>query len=422
MLLNCEGKKVLFIGLAIALASCNNPGDRKPTQIIVSQPTASTDTAVDIVAPSSSPLFDDPPIVPATQNTPRPRPKKTPVVIDSGEIPVIVEGSPIPQTKPLVLPSENEPKFQLTNDSIDAEIKDSLSNEFGIDINSVRCPNTSSIGRGKTVTCQVQTSGGNFSVRLTNIGNRLEYEPQGIILISQLESNIETAASQRQGQKIQASCDGEVLIFSRGDYINCKAIDSVRKTRSARVTFNNLTGNPGGINVAISGVSTSSTSSANSSKKQQVTANNSAGSLQNSQKLEKSLKSLLAKDIGTSIASVSCPDRVEKNFNKVYTCQANTGKRKFSLAVKLTNPQGGFRYQAKGVILPNKLGELISQEVENSTGRKVEVDCGETAIVFQAGESLGCQISTGRGEPQNIKVTIQDAEGKKVKVDYSLAG
>ncbi|PSB02884.1 DUF4333 domain-containing protein [Merismopedia glauca] len=412
MLFNYYWRKVGVLGLAIALTSCNNSTQEKPTQVIVTQTTS---------PPENTTVFDPipttPPVTPITQISPKPRPKKSPSSTNSGEIPIIIEGDS-PNLTTSTSPNNSS---KLDTESLETEVKNSLSTELGLTINSVKCPNLASVTKGKKSVCSVVTPDGNFSVKLTNKGKQFEYEPQGAINITELESNIEASVKNRQGEDVKATCSGEVLIFNSGDYLNCQVKNQEGKSQSATITFNNLTGDPNGITVKILGRNSTS-STTKPQKKTPTVAANSQAATKNSEKLEKSLKTLLSKDIGTTIRSVNCPDKVEKNFSKSYTCQAVTGQGKFSLVVKLTNPKGGFKYQAKGILIPTKLGETISQEVENSTGKKVEVDCGETLIIFTPGESLGCQISTGKGEPQNIKVTIQDEYGKKVKVDYNLAG
>jgi hypothetical protein len=413
MLFNSYSQKILFLGLAIAVTSCNNPTE----QVIVTQTSSPQNTPAPVFSTPNPP----PVIQPVTQTPRKPLPRKSPSSTESGEVPVIIEGD----NPSIANPSSSTEQAKLKNESLEREIKNSLAQEFGFDINSVKCPNLASVTKGKTTVCRVISSDGNFSIKLTNKGQQFEYEPQGALKIAELESNIESYLKNRQGKTVQANCSGEVLIFSKGDYLNCQVKDPDGENQSAIVTFNNLTGDERGITVQISDENSSSISSTDKPAKPQKTttvAVNSQGATKNSEKLEKRLKTLLTKETRTTIKSVNCPDKVEKSFSKSYTCQAVTERGKFSLVVKLTNPQGGFKYQAKGVLLPAKLGETIAQEVESSTGKKVAVDCGETLIIFTPGQSLGCQISTGKGEPQNIKVTIQDEYGKKVKVNYSLAG
>jgi hypothetical protein len=417
-----QAHKVLFLGLAIAITSCTNPTEQKTTQVIVTETTTSPQNTPVTVFSTTNPI---PVSQPTTQISPRPRPKRSPRPTNSGEIPIVIEGEP--STLRNTLPRTEKPK--LNTASLETEIKNSLSQEFNLKINSVKCINLASVSQDKKTTCRVVTPDGNFSIKLTKTGNQFEYEPQGILKMTELESHIETYLKNRQGKSFEATCSeqpGEVLIFNQGDYLSCQLKNPDGDRQPAKVTFNNLTGNAQGITVTVAGGKPSSTSSAIKPTKPQTKtptiAVNSQAPNKNSDKLEKRLKILLTQETGTPIKSVNCPDRVEKNFTKSYSCQAITERGKFSLIIQLTTAQGGFKYQAKGAILPTKLGETISKEVEDSTGKKVEVDCGETLIIFTPRDTLGCQLSTGRGDPQSIKVTIQDEYGKKVKVNYSLGG
>jgi hypothetical protein len=398
--------KIGLLGLTILLFSCNNPTPKTSPQVVVVATPPSTETT----PVASDPLFTSQPFSSGSSVTPTPESQDSPSPSNANNTPIITEGKP----QIAISPNPGQPQIPSLALQIESEIKSSITTEYNIDINSLKCPNIAATTKGQKTVCRVVTPNGNFSVNLTNNGQQYEYETQGIVLLRQVESKIETDLQKNRSLSVDATCNGEVLIFNIGDYLNCQVKNADGTSQSVAVTFSSLNGNT--INVR---VLDENSQPANNKPPQNVPF---LAAKQNSDKLEKRLRTLLAQEMSTNIQSVTCPEKVEKQFNKSYACQAMSGRGSFSIEVKLTNPKGGFKYQAKGVVLPKKLGETIAKEVEGSTGKRVSVDCGETAIVFQPGAVIGCQLETGKGEPQNIKVTIQDEYGKKVKVNYRLTG
>jgi len=121
---------------------------------------------------------------------------------------------------------------------------------------------------------------------------------------------------------------------------------------------------------------------------------------------EGKIKTELANDLGSSIASVSCPEDVEAAKGVTFTCAIKGGDgTTYDLKVDQTDADGHFRFNAP-LLQSGRIEREIAAAVEQQTGQDAKVRCPDL-YAAKAGSELTCAVETG-GKTVDARLTVDD--------------
>jgi uncharacterized protein DUF4333 len=116
----------------------------------------------------------------------------------------------------------------------------------------------------------------------------------------------------------------------------------------------------------------------------------------------------------TDITSASCPDDVEKEKGKTFTCDVKlSGGGKAEVTVTETSNHDTFSYAFKpgSVVLP---GSAVDKEVEQSLSdagvEDATVNC-PSSVPVKTGTTVTCPITTSSGAQATVSFTFSNSSG-----------
>ncbi|OLP16513.1 hypothetical protein BST81_20140 [Leptolyngbya sp. 'hensonii'] len=134
-----------------------------------------------------------------------------------------------------------------------------------------------------------------------------------------------------------------------------------------------------------------------------------AGSIQ--AKVEERIKAFFAQRTGVAIQSVACPATVRPTAGNTFVCNVTAEGVTFPVKVIVSNDQGDFRVEVKGLMVLARLEQQIQETVKQKTGVEVVANCGPRLRITKAGEMFQCQLTTPQGT-QLVQVTVEDDQGR----------
>ena len=116
----------------------------------------------------------------------------------------------------------------------------------------------------------------------------------------------------------------------------------------------------------------------------------------------------------TQITSASCPDDVEKEKGKTFTCDVKlSGGGKAQVTVTQTSNQNTFSYAYKSgsVVLPGStVDKEIEQDLADAGVEGATVNCPDEVPV-KAGTTVTCPITYSSGRQATVSFVFSDSSG-----------
>jgi hypothetical protein len=134
-------------------------------------------------------------------------------------------------------------------------------------------------------------------------------------------------------------------------------------------------------------------------------------------KLENQLKTVLTETLQTPVQAADCPIKPAAQAGDSFDCQVTAANQPFTVAVTITDANGQFQWQTKGLLQLNKLEQFIQTQVREKGGGEVTAECGDTIRSARVGETFDCQVTNAEGQKRSARVTVKDDKGS---VDISL--
>ena len=116
---------------------------------------------------------------------------------------------------------------------------------------------------------------------------------------------------------------------------------------------------------------------------------------------------------GIPVESLECPDDIALEQGDRFECQlVLEGDKEVTVEVVQKDDEGNVDWQARGLILRDKLEETIQSQIKSQAEADFTVDCGEDkAIVALKDESFDCVATDAEDRSITIKVTPTDNFG-----------
>ncbi len=131
------------------------------------------------------------------------------------------------------------------------------------------------------------------------------------------------------------------------------------------------------------------------------------------------VRSSLAATFDLPVTAPQCPDQVDVEKGRSFTCRVRIAGLPLSVEVTQRDTDGNLRIQPTAAVLDmasvrNELTVAITAQLE---GGKVEVDCGDDEVkVVPPGESFECSASDGSVE-RRVTARVRDRGGN---LTYSI--
>ena len=116
----------------------------------------------------------------------------------------------------------------------------------------------------------------------------------------------------------------------------------------------------------------------------------------------------------TQITSASCPDDVEKEKGKTFTCDVKlSGGGKAQVTVTETSNQNTFSYAYKpgSVVLPgSEVDKEIEQDLDNAGVKNAQVN-SPSSVPVKAGTTVTCPVTLSSGAQASVSFEFSSSSG-----------
>lgn len=123
---------------------------------------------------------------------------------------------------------------------VESMIKEMITSQIGVEVQSVSCPKDVEIAANATFQCQVKTHrDDSFAVDVKqedDQGNVHAETPSGLLSLAKVEQSIQQGVEQQLNQKVTADCGGALKVVQSGETFECQVTDAQGETHTAKVT------------------------------------------------------------------------------------------------------------------------------------------------------------------------------------------
>ena len=133
--------------------------------------------------------------------------------------------------------------------------------------------------------------------------------------------------------------------------------------------------------------------------------------------LESRLGKAFTETTKVPLSTVDCPAQLDVKAGNRFSCQATAEEQTFAIAVVLTNPDGQFQWNTKGLLVLSKLEQFIQSRIREKGGPDVTANCGGKIRVAQPGDTFECKVTGAQAQARSAQVKVKDEQGS---VDISL--
>lgn len=134
------------------------------------------------------------------------------------------------------------------------------------------------------------------------------------------------------------------------------------------------------------------------------------------------IKDGLAKQLGVTVTTVTCPESRQAKAGDVFECTAATpGGGKFTVSVKQSDDSGNVNWEvtkSEGLLDLKKLEAQIQSGIKEQTGLDAAITCGDRYRDAEPGKTFECKAKTG-DDTGTVVITVKDREGN---VSWKLGG
>lgn len=154
--------------------------------------------------------------------------------------------SPSTSKSPTATSSTKNPNVQ----KAEAALKGLYTQQAGVPIDSVKCPEDANLKTGGTFECQAKAQDVNFKiqVKMENDKGNFDSKTQGLLILTKIEDLIKKTIKEKANLDVTADCGGKLRAAKTGDTFNCQVKDPKGQTKEAKVTVKDEQGN---INVSL---------------------------------------------------------------------------------------------------------------------------------------------------------------------------
>lgn len=127
----------------------------------------------------------------------------------------------------------------------EAALKNIYTQQIGVPIESVTCPENANFKAGSTFECEAKAQGVNFGiqVKMENDQGKFNTNIKGLLLnLSKIEEKLQATLKEKAGTDVTADCGGKLRAAKTGDTFTCQLKNKEGQTRNVQITVKNEKG------------------------------------------------------------------------------------------------------------------------------------------------------------------------------------
>ena len=127
----------------------------------------------------------------------------------------------------------------------EAALKNIYTQQIGVPIESVTCPENANFKAGSTFECEAKAQGVNFGIQVNmeNEQGKFNTKVKGLLLnLSKIEEKLQATLKEKAGTDVTADCGGKLRAAKTGDTFTCQLKNKEGQTRNVQITVKNEKG------------------------------------------------------------------------------------------------------------------------------------------------------------------------------------
>ena len=142
-------------------------------------------------------------------------------------------------------PAASNPTTGSNITKAEAALKNIYTQQIGVPIESVTCPENANFKAGSTFECEAKAQGVNFGiqVKMENEQGKFNTNIKGLLLnLSKIEDKLQATLKEKAGTDVTADCGGKLRAAKTGDTFTCQLKNKEGQTRNVQITVKNEKG------------------------------------------------------------------------------------------------------------------------------------------------------------------------------------
>lgn len=194
-------------------------------------------------------------ILAGCQNTPSasntPGASNTPAISNNPNA-IITPGAsntPAVSTTPAVFLTPPASRANNSSDNIkkvEAGLQKIYSEQTGVPIDSVKCPENANLKAGGTFECQATAQGINFGIqiKMENDQGKFDTKPNGLLVLTKIEDLLKKSIKEKTNIEVTVDCGSKKLrALKAGDTFTCQVKDTKGQSKTATISVKDEQGN-----------------------------------------------------------------------------------------------------------------------------------------------------------------------------------
>ncbi len=129
---------------------------------------------------------------------------------------------------------------------VETALKGLYSQQTGVPIESVKCPENANLKAGGTFECQAAAQGINFGiqVKMENAQGKFDTKTSGLLILTKIEELLKKSIKEKANVEVTVDCGSQKLrALKSGDTFTCQVKDTKGQSKTATITVKDEKGN-----------------------------------------------------------------------------------------------------------------------------------------------------------------------------------
>lgn len=129
---------------------------------------------------------------------------------------------------------------------VETALKGLYSQQTGVPLESVKCPENANLKTGGTFECQAKAQGVNFGiqVKMENDQGKFDTKTSGLLILTKIEELLKKSIKEKANVEVTVDCGSQKLrALKSGDTFTCQVKDTKGQSKTATITVKDEKGN-----------------------------------------------------------------------------------------------------------------------------------------------------------------------------------
>ena len=283
----------------------------------------------------------------------------------------------------------------LDSEKIENVIKNGFSEQTGITVNFVTCPENIEMKENSVFECEIQTDKGKLiTAEVTQSDDRGNINwnaSKELISTAAIEQEIQMGIRARLESEVTVNCGSDRFkIISPGQNFNCNTTDNNGNSNLVKVSVNDDRGN--------------------------ITWETLQTSILNTNEVAATIKNGFEQRTSIAANFVICPQNTPMNANHFFECEINTKHGNVVAAVTQTDDRGNIDWKVNnGLISIEAIEKQIQVNLQEQLNVSLTVNCGsERFKIAFPGDTFNCEVRDRSRSRRTVRVSVENKRGNVV--------